>query len=60
MCGIVTNRLEHRSGKCNVNHRLFDEEYVKYLEIYEFEDSEHNYKCFIIWKGFGMSMENEP
>jgi hypothetical protein len=36
--------------------RISNTEYVRYLEFYKLEDSEDNFKCFIIWKGFGMSM----
>ena len=52
MCGITSNM---EMPDCNVNHRLEDDEYVRYLEYYDFKDSEHNYKCFVIWKGFGLN-----
>jgi hypothetical protein len=38
--------------------RLQNSEYIKYLEYYGFEDSEDNFNCFVIWKGFGMRTEN--
>ena len=58
MCGIIgLTRISCKDVRQKEKKiRLSNDEYTRYLEYYKLKDSEHNYKCFVIWKGFGMSL----